>query len=256
MISDRFNKIGIQRELHLEWFNQAVRLHAMGFTKSESRQEIYAYLDNAHGFNTPPSDQTKTYIANALVKSWIDPERDLVSLRNSAFQLIQGNPGIGLQIHWCLLGAAYPFWLAVAAVVGRLLNLQSQVTQTQIVSRLKEKFGDRQTVSRRARYIIRSFVAWGVLKDSETKGCYEKTAPIKITDTNLAILMFEAALLASPEAKGAFALLMNNPAFFPFQLPVLTGEFISQHNERIDVARYGLGDEFLQLNGIYSNRLI
>ena len=33
---------------------------------------------------------------------------------------------------------------------------------------------------------------------------------------NLAILMFEAALLTKPEAKSALGLLLNNPDFFPF----------------------------------------
>jgi hypothetical protein len=55
--------------------------------------------------------------------------------------------------------------------------------------------------------------------------------------------------LATPEAKGALGLLLNNPAFFPFQLPVMTGDFVSQRSDRIDVVRYGLDDELLKLKG-------
>jgi hypothetical protein len=247
--TDRFSKVGIQRELRMEWFDQAARLYGMGFSKADARQEIYAYLDGALGFDTSPSAQTKTYIANALIKSWLAPDQDLIPLRDAAFNLLKENPNARLPIHWSLLGAAYPFWFAVATVIGRLLNLQNQVTQMQIVSRLKEKFGDRQTVSRRARYVIRSFVAWGVLKDVDTKGCYEKASPMIISDEKLAILMCESALLSSSEAKGAIGLILNNPAFFPFQLPVMTGDFISQQNDRIDVSRYGLDDEILRLRG-------
>ena len=103
-------------------------------------------------------------------------------------------------------------------------------------------------MSRYARFVIRSFVAWGALKDSEVKGCYEKAAPVSIAETNLAILMFESALLATPEAKGALGLLLNNPAFFPFHLPVMTGDLVSHRSDRIDVVRYGLDDELLRLN--------
>jgi len=248
MVPDRFNKIGIQRELHIKWFDQAARFHTMGFTKSSARQEIYTYLDNAPEFDTPPSLQTKTYIANALIKSWIAPDQDLVDLRSSALRLLQMDSGFRFPVHWCLLGAAYPFWFAVAAVIGRLLNLQDQVTQLQVVSRLKEKYGDRQTVSRRARYVIRSFVAWGALKDSEVKGCYEKNASLGgVVDSDMAILMIESVLHATPEAKGMLGLLLNNPALFPFQLPVMTGDFVSQRSSRIDVVRYGLDDELLKL---------
>lgn len=246
---DRFSKVGIQRELHIDWFDQAARLHCMGFSKSDARQEIYTYLDAAPGFDTPPSKQTKTYVANVLIKSWLAPDSDLIPLRNAAFHLLQENPNCRLPIHWSLLGAAYPFWFSVAAVIGRLLNLQHQVTQSQVVSRLKEKFGDRQTVSRRARYVIRSFVSWGALKDVDSRGCYEKTLPMIINDERLAVLMFESALLAIPEAKGAFGMFLNNPAFFPFQLPVMTGDLVSQRSERIEVVRYGLDDELLRLIG-------
>jgi hypothetical protein len=63
----------------------------------------------------------------------------------------------------------------------------------------------------------------------------------------MALLMFESALLATPEAKGALGLLLNNPTFFPFQLPAMTGDFVSQRSDRIDVVRYGLDDELLRL---------
>ena len=70
---------------------------------------------------------------------------------------------------------------------------------------------------------------------------------MSIAEPSLAILMFESALLATLEAKGALGLLLNNPTFFPFQLPVLTGDFVSQRSDRIDVVRYGLDDELLKL---------
>jgi hypothetical protein len=140
-----------------------------------------------------------------------------------------------------MISAAYPF--------GRLLNLQDQVTQQQITNRLKEQYGDRQTVSRYARCVIRSFVAWGVLMDSDAKGCYEKATPVTIPDQNLVIMIFEAALHATPEGKGALDLMLNNPAFFPFRFPVMTGDFVSQRADRIEIVRYGLDDELLRLSG-------
>jgi hypothetical protein len=79
------------------------------------------------------------------------------------------------------------------------------------------------------------------------KGCYEKTAPMIITDQNLAVMVIEAALHTSPEGKGALGLLLNNPGFFPFNLPVMSGDFISQRNDRIDIVRYGPDDELLKL---------
>ena len=247
MATDRFSKVGIQRELNVEWFNQSLRFHGAGVPKKNARQEIYNYLESAPGFETPPSAQTKTYIANPLIKTWIAPEKAIIPLRDAAFLLVQKEPSCRILAHWSLLSAAYPFWFEVSAIVGRLLNLQDQVTQTQIVTRLKEKFGDRQTISRRAHYVIRSFITWGLLKDSVTKGCYEKIARKNISDTDVAIMMLEAALLTNQETKMALGTLLNNPAFFPFQLPSISGDYIARHNDRINVVRYGLDDEMLKL---------
>lgn len=247
-MSERHDKIGIQRELHVDWFDHAASIYAAGYKKLAARQEFYSYLDSVSGFSVPLTEQTKIYISNALVKTWIDPDEELIPLRDAAYKLINIKTANRTAIHWSLLCAAYPFWFNVASSVGRLLNLQDQATQSQIVLRLKERYGDRQTVSRRARYVIRSFVAWGVLKDSKAQGCYEKTTPIAITEPDLSVLMLESALHALPEGKASLSLLLNNPAFFPFHMSRMTGDFISKHNSRLDVVRYGLDEELLKLN--------
>ena len=81
--------------------------------------------------------------------------------------------------------------------------MQDQITQAQVFSRLKEQYGDRETVARNARYAIRSFVAWGLLEDSKVKGCYEQCKPMGISEPNLTILLYEAALYVDKEGKAA-----------------------------------------------------
>jgi hypothetical protein len=116
------------------------------------------------------------------------------------------------------------------------------------IGRLKEHYGDRQTVSRYGRFVIRSFVAWDVLEDSDEKGCYEPSAPVIIADPEPAILLLEAALHATPDGKSTLAALLNNPGFFPFRLPIPSGDGIAQRTNRIEVIRNGLDDELLRLN--------
>jgi hypothetical protein len=248
VISKRHEKVGIQRELHQDWFNFAASLYTKGISKQVARKEIYSYLDASTGSGTPQSEQSKTYIANALIKTWVAPEKELVDLRDAAGKLLsKTSPKVHQAIHWSLLGAAYPFWFNVAFRVGRLLNLQDSVTQGQVVLRLKEVYGDRQTVSRRARYVLRSFVTWGMLKDSGTSGCYEKVSPVTIPNWELEVFMIEATLHSIPDGTGEVSTLLNSPALFPYTLPSLSGEFIAQNNPRIDVVRYGLDQEMLKI---------
>jgi hypothetical protein len=245
----RHDKLGIKQTVQKTWMDNTVQMMLAGLSEKEIRSELDEYLSTQKQSGGIGERGKKTYgMAISLLAAWFAPDEELIDFRNDALNLVRSMPkGDWLPLHWAVISASYPFWFNVAKQVGRLLNLQYKITQAQIFNRLKEQYGDRETVARNARYAVRSFVAWGALKDSETKGCYGKAAPVSIADPNLAVLMFESALLATPEAKSVLGLLLNNPAFFPFQLPVMTGDFVSQRSERIDVVRYGLDDELLKL---------
>lgn len=247
----RHESIGIKQTIRYEWMQKTTNLLLAGLDAKSIRKELHEFLADRKGSGSEEErgSTSRTQVVNMLMKIWVTPDEDLVQLSHSALQVVKEHPPMALCSHWAMISAAYPFWRNVAIQVGRLLNLQNQVTQQQITNRLKEQYGDRQTVSRYARCVIRSFVAWGVLEDSGAKGCYEKVEPVTLLDHNLAILMLEGALYALAEGKGRMDLLLNSPAFFSFQLPLMTGDFVSQHSDRIDVVRYGLDDELLMLAG-------
>jgi len=248
----RYNKLGVKQTIQRYWMDKTVQMMLAGLPEKEIRKELDEYLSTQKQSGGTGQRGEKTYgMAISVLAAWFAPEKDLLPFRDDALRLAKELPTeLWMPLHWAVISASYPFWFNVARQTGRLLNLQDQVTQAQIFGRLKEQYGDRDTVSRNARYTVRSFVAWGVLMDSNSKGCYEKAAPVSIGEPNLAILMLESALLITPESKGSLGLLLNNPAFFPFQLPVMTGDFVSQRSDRIDVVRYGLDDEMLTLSVI------
>ena len=250
-MSNRHEKLGIKQTIQKHWMDKTVQMLLAGVSVKDIRLELDDYLSTQKQSGGTGLRGEKTYgMAIALLAAWFSPPADLLDFRNDALMLAKATtPTEWLPLHWAVISAAYPFWYNVAKQTGRLLNLQDQVTQAQIFNRLKERYGDRETVARNARYTVRSFVSWGVIKDSPVKGCYEQTSLTNISDSNLAILMLESALLAHPESKAPLSLLLNTPAFFPFQLPVMSGDFISQRNNRIDVVRYGMDDELLKLKG-------
>ncbi len=245
----RHEAIGIKQAIRFEWMQKAANLLLAGLDAKTIRQELHEFLSDrkGNGSEGERSDQTRTFVVNNLMKIWVSPDPELIPFRDASLAFLRENPSMALAVHWGMISAVYPFWFNVARQTGRLLALQDQVTQTQIINRLKEQYGDRQTVSRYARFVIRSFVAWGALKDSEAKGCYEKAAPVSIAEPNLAILMFESALLVTLEAKGTLGLLLNNPAFFPFVLPFMAGDAVVRLTQRLNVIRHGLDDDLIVL---------
>ena len=60
--------------------------------------------------------------------------------------------------------------------------------------------------------------------------------------------------MATPGAREPMRLLLNNPSFFPLQLPMTTGDLTAQRSERIDVVHCGLDDKLLKLNDRRPNR--
>ncbi|AKB32612.1 VrlQ [Methanosarcina siciliae HI350] len=248
----RHEKIGIKQVIRLEWMDHVLNMLLAGMEPEAIRTELKDYLADKKQSGGTGERGEKTYLmAIGPLSAWFDPKPELVDFRDHALILASKlQQKEWLPLHWAILSASYPFWFNVATQTGRLLNLQEQITQRQIFNRLKEQYGDRETVSRNARYTIRSFVAWDVLKDSESKGCYEKSNVLVIQDMDLTILLLEAALYAAPEGKGTFAMMINSPAYFPFHLFPITGDFISRISHRIEVIRYGLDEELLKLRGI------
>lgn len=247
-MNNRFQKLGVKQTIQRHWMDHTVQMMLAGMSEKEIRAELDGYLSTQKQSGGTGERGKKTYgMAIAVLASWFSPQAELLLFRDSALRIANVlKPVDWLPLHWAVISASYPFWFHVAGQAGRLLNLQNQITQRQIFIRLKERYGDRETVARNARYTVRSLVAWGVLKDG-AKGCYQKSEPTSVTDMDLAILMLEAALHTTPEGKGELNMLLNNPAFFPFRLPAMTGNFISQFSDRIDIVRYGLDDELLKL---------
>ena len=245
----RHEAIGVKQTIRFEWIQKATNLLLAGLDAKTIRQELHGYLSNrkSSGSEGKRSDQTRTFAVDNLMKIWVSPDPELVPFRDSLLVFLREHPSMSLAIHWGMISAVYPFWFNVAQQTGRLLALQNRITQAQIISRLKEQYGDRQTVSRCERFVIRSFVLWGALNDSENKGCYEKAASTSMVSPDLAILMFESTLHATRESKAALSQLLNNPAFFPFQLPMITSNVVSRCSDRIEVIHYGPDNTLLKL---------
>lgn len=249
-MSKRHDSVGIKQVVRLEWYDYALEMLLDGLSSDEIRSELDNYISERlqTGGYGERGEQTYTKAVTQIMKCWVSPVRELVEFRDCALDYAKSHEkNTRLGLHWAVTSAAYPFWFRVAEQVGRLLNLQSSITQSQIRSRCFEAMGERSTIERSSRRVIRSFVAWNVLQDSDAKGCYDRGGPDISLDQDLAILMLEASLHANLGGKAALNSLLNSPALFPFQIPVMTGDFVSRHSERIEVLRYGLDDELLKL---------
>ena len=134
-------------------------------------------------------------VITILMKTWLTVPRDRQMLRDEGLQIFQRLPPKDrIAVHWGMVLAAYPFWGAVAAHTGRLLRLQGTATAAHVQRRVREQFGERETASRAARRVLRSFIDWAVLNETQDKGVYEHGQQYPVEEPALIAWMVEASL--------------------------------------------------------------
>jgi hypothetical protein len=140
--------------------------------------------------------------------------------------------------------AAYPFFGAVAEIVGRLLRLQGQVVASQVQRRIKELFGQRETAARSARYVLRAFVDWGVIREEEHAGVYTQGKIFTVSDPLIFVWLVEAAMRTNRNGYIALKAIRESPVLFPFLLRDVTPGLLAQSGV-IEIVRHGMDDDLL-----------
>jgi len=244
----RFSQIGIDRLVRLEWLDKTASLFLAGNDSAKVGAILKADLKKC--FQTKEAtvrgsiDKTIT----VLLKVWTRVPVELRPLRDSGLELLKILPRTDrAAVHWGMIMAVYPFWAAVGEQAGRLLTLQGSVAAAHVQRRLRERYGERETVSRRVRYVLRSYVDWGVLNESEANGVYEVGRSLAIDDSRLVAWLTEASLQATINRSGPLRELINSPSLFPFRLQPFQAETLLAMCPRIELLRHGLDDELVML---------
>ena len=178
--------IGFSQRIKLEWMAKTARMVAESKTDADIAAALREALQDQLSVGQNPERGNREKAITILLKTWLRVSAELVPFRDHGLRLIQRlPPELHVAVHWAAAMVAYPFFGEVAQTTGRLLRLQDDVTATQVQRRLKERFGERETVERAARRIQRTFIDWGVLGETVVKGSYLPVAPILVTDTEL-----------------------------------------------------------------------
>jgi hypothetical protein len=151
-----------------------------------------------------------------------------------------------IVLHWGAIMTAYPFWGIVAGTTGRLLRLQGTTTAAQVQRRMREELGDREIVNRASRTVVRSFVDWGVLDETEEKGVYKSARIRTVTDKPLVTWLIEALLVANGNGSGSLKAISQSPALFPFHIVLPSAQELEQ-NDRLEIFHHGFEDEIVTL---------
>ena len=244
----RYNQIGIDRYIRLDWLeltaHLAVAKNNVPTVKTILQEELKGAFRSANTRVRGSLDKTITI----LIRIWSNPPKKLLPLQRKGLELLSHLPQENhIVLHWGMTMAVYPFWATIAAYVGRLLKLQEIVTVSQIQRRMREQYGERETVSRATQRVLRSFVNWGVLKETAKKGCYAKGILLTIKDEVLISWLAEALLHTKPNGSLDLRELLSSTMLFPFRLSSVPANTLTVISQRLDVLRHGLDQELIML---------
>jgi len=126
------------------------------------------------------------------------------------------------------------------------LRLQGTASAAQVQRRVKEKYGERDTVSRAARRVLRTFVDWGVLAERSTAGVYVPGQVLAATNDKLAVWLMEAVLHTIPNNTSPLQAVIDAPSLFPLTLERLPTGVLAV-SRRMEIIRHGLDDDLVML---------
>ena len=241
----RGGQIGFSQRIHLDWLEYTANLVLAGNPREEIVAALGERLKEKLSVGNQPERGNRDKAITILTKVWVTVPRELQSLRDEGLGHLQcRGPSDRMLVHWCMCMAVYPFFGTVADAVGRLLRLQGTAGAAQVQRRLRERFGERETVARAARRILRAYIDWGVLLETDEKGLYRGTAKRAIDDPSLAVWAIKAILFVSGDNPRLASALLLGPHLFPFELALPSiGELESC--EVLEISRHGLDQEVL-----------
>ena len=240
-------QIGFSQRIQLEWLEQTAQLFLGGNSKAQigiALQDIL--LDRLSvGGNAKRGSREKAI--TILMKIWVTVPKHLESLRDDAIEILKQLPqNSHLIVHWGMSMSVYPFFGVVAETVGRLIRLQDTVAASHVQRRIREELGERETVARAVRRILRCFVDWGVLQDTRKRGIYKATPQLPVKNKRLKSWLIEAALISSGFNSLSLRSVCEKPVFFPFKIRQITSREL-ESNFRLDSFRQGLDEDMVTL---------
>ncbi len=246
-MTNRFTQIGFSQRIRLDWMEQTANLVLIGNDPQAIEASLQTLLADKLSVGGQAVRGNREKAITILMKIWVRPPQELQPLHQDGLKLLTTVPReLHIVLHWGMSMAVYPFWGAVAEQVGRLLKLQGALVPRQVQRRLRERYGERETVARAARRVLRSFVDWGVLRD-KSKGTYIPDNTFAIQQLDLIAWLTEAYLNAQPTGKASTREILNSPSLFPFHLSPLSADAIIAQSSRLELLRHGLDDELIML---------
>ena len=237
--------IGFSQRIRLDWLEYTANAVLAGSPEGEIVTALRERLRERFSLGGDRVSGNRDKAVSILTRVWVTVPDERRPLRDEGLDLLrQADADDRMLVHWCMCMAAYPFFGAVADTAGRLLRLQGTAAAAQIQRRLRERLGERETVARAARRVLRAFIDWGVLVETGGKGLYRGAAKRIAEDGPITVWVLKAMLSAGGGTPQSPSALLRAPRLFPFEIALPSPAELEACGA-FEVVRHGLDHEML-----------
>jgi len=202
--------VGLSRNLKLQWLNKVVEL----VLEDLKEEEIKEQLNECLSFEIEsPTNIRKT--REILMNIWVHKNDYSGKIRTTALELIRNYPEYSMAIHWCMMLAAYPVFVDMCKLIGKMAEFQDEITLAQLKQKLFDEWGERTTLYHSIDKLMATLKAMGALA-CDKPGKYHVNIH-KISNPKVVSFMVHTTMLIDDSGYYTFTELNSSTYLFPFE---------------------------------------
>ena len=222
--------VGLSRKLKLPWLKYTVDLVADGTSESEIKDKLNEYL--SYEIESPTVLRKTREI---LMNIWVYDNPYSSRLKSEAVQLIEKYPEYAVSINWCMMLAAYPVFLDMCKLIGKMSEFQDEITLAQLKQKLFDEWGERTTLYHSIDKLISTLKEFDVLR-CEKPGKYHINR-MTVNNEQVSAFMVYAVMNIDDSGYYSFQELNDSVYLFPFEYHVEKETIVS--DDRFSISTFG-----------------
>lgn len=201
--------VGLSRNLKLQWLDKVAELVLEGLPEEEIKTQLNEFL----GFEIKsPTNVRKT--REILMNIWVYDNDLSKKIKGEALALFKSNPEYNLVIHWCMMLAAYPVFVDMCKLIGKILEFQDEIILSQLKQKLFDEWGERTTLFHSIDKLVATLKSMDVLvslKPGKYHINFHKVNNLKVTSFIVQLMM-----IVDNRGYYSFENLNSSTYMFPF----------------------------------------
>ena len=205
--------VGLSRNLKLQWLNKTAELVLEGLTEKEIKDQLNEYLSFEI---TSAINIRKT--REILMNIWVYENDYSGKIKATALELIRLYPECAMPTHWCMMLAAYPIFVDMCKLIGKMAEFQDEITLAQLKQKLFDEWGERATLFHSIDKLVATLKAFNVIV-CDKPGKYHVNTH-RVSNSKMIAFMVYVMMLVDNRGYYTFTEINSSTYLFPFEYKI------------------------------------